>query len=110
MNTSPPSDADIDKAAAYFQRQLGCEILDRRWRAPDDSGVAHIIAAAGQHVLYVGVIRQPVRGMRRYLSKARVQQLQHVAVTWMEAHGVRYDRVKVEVVTIARDAGDHEAD
>jgi Holliday junction resolvase-like predicted endonuclease len=106
MTTSPPSDADIDTAAEYFQRQLGCEVLDRRWRAPDGSGVAHIIAAAGQHVLHIGVIRQSAPGSRRYLSETKVRQFRHVALAWMQAHGTRYDQIKIEVVTIAREVTD----
>jgi hypothetical protein len=110
MIASHPADADIEKAAGYFRQTRGCEVLDRRWRAPDGGGEAHILAAVGQHVLYVGVIRHHAPGSRRFLGKKDVERFRRIGLAWMDAHGARYDRVEVEVVTIARDViGETEA-
>jgi Holliday junction resolvase-like predicted endonuclease len=101
MTTSPPSDADIDCAAKYLQKH-GCTELDRHWPAPDSSDEVSIIAAK-HSVLVIGTITLTPGGPclgRIAMKEAEVHQLRRLALAWADAHGARYEQVRVRVIMI----------
>jgi len=81
------------------------KVLDRRWQAPGDQGEAGII---GLHrgMLIVCEVRIVTAasgdGITR-MSTAKIRRLRRIAVVWMDAHGTRYDRVRVDAIGIVRE-------
>jgi putative endonuclease len=86
-------------AAAEYLQAHGLRILDRNWRCAD--GEIDIVAVEGQ-VLVVCEVKS--RTSMRYgspleaVGRAKRSRLRRLAVQWLNAHGVRFDQVRIDVV------------
>jgi putative endonuclease len=88
-----------EQAAAEYLESCGFRILDRNWRSAD--GEIDIVAVERQ-VLVVCEVKS--RTSVRYgspleaVSRAKRGRLRRLAVQWLNAHGVRFDQVRIDVV------------
>jgi putative endonuclease len=88
-----------EQAAAEYLQARGLRILDRNWRCAD--GEIDIVAVEGQ-VLVVCEVKS--RTSMRYgspleaVGRAKRSRLRRLAVQWLNAHGVRFDQVRIDVV------------
>jgi putative endonuclease len=88
-----------EQAAADYLESCGLRILDRNWRGAD--GEIDIVAAE-RHVLVVCEVKS--RTSARYgspleaVSRVKLGRLRKLAVQWLNAHGVRFDQVRIDVV------------
>jgi putative endonuclease len=88
-----------EQAAARYLESSGLRILDRNWRCAD--GEIDIVAAE-RRVLVVCEVKS--RSGTRYgtpleaVSRAKRARLRRLAVQWLNAHGLRFDQVRVDVV------------
>jgi putative endonuclease len=88
-----------EQAAAEYLESCGRRILDRNWRSAD--GEIDIVAVE-RHVLVVCEVKS--RTSVHYgspleaVSRAKRARLRRLAVQWLNAHGVRFDQVRVDVV------------
>jgi putative endonuclease len=88
-----------EQAAAEYLEASGLRILDRNWRCAD--GEIDIVAVE-RHTLVVCEVKS--RSGMRYgspleaVSRAKRARLRRLAVQWLNAHGVRFDQVRIDVV------------
>ena len=88
-----------EQAAAEYLESRGLRILDRNWRSAD--GEIDIVAVERQ-VLVVCEVKS--RTSMRYggpleaVSRAKRVRLRRLAVQWLNAHGIRFDEVRIDVV------------
>jgi putative endonuclease len=88
-----------EQAAADYLESRGLRILDRNWRSAD--GEIDIVAVERQ-VLVVCEVKS--RTSMRYggpleaVSRAKRARLRRLAVQWLNAHGIRFDEVRIDVV------------
>jgi putative endonuclease len=93
-----------EQAAADYLTSCGLRILDRNWRSAD--GEIDIVAVDRQ-VLVVCEVKS--RTSVRYgspleaVSRAKRARLRRLAVRWLNAHGVRFDQVRIDVVGLVYD-------
>jgi putative endonuclease len=86
------------RAVEYLQR-CGFRVLDRNWRCAD--GELDIVAVDRHTFVAVEV---KTRSGARFgtpvdaVGRAKIRRLRRLAILWLNAHGVRYDRVRVDVV------------
>lgn len=93
-----------DMAAEYLKRK-GFTILDRNWRCTD--GELDIVAVDPRRV-FVAVEVKTRTGTRfgtplEAVGRKKLQKLRRLTVIWLNAHGIRYDRIRIDVVGILRD-------
>jgi putative endonuclease len=92
---------DGERAAAEYLENLGYRILDRNWRSAD--GELDIVAADRQTFVAVEV---KTRSGRRYgtpleaVGRDKLRRLRRLAVLWLNAHGIRFDQVRIDVVAL----------
>ena len=90
---------DGERVAAEYLERLGYRILDRNWRCGD--GELDIVALDRQVFVAVEV---KTRSGRRYgtpleaISRTKLRRLRRLAVQWLNAYGVRFDQVRIDVV------------
>jgi len=90
-----------EQAAADYLEAQGLRILDRNWRC--DLGEIDIVAV-DRHVFVVCEVK--TRSGVRYgtpleaVTKTKLRRLRRLAVMWLNAHGVRFDQVRIDVVGI----------
>jgi putative endonuclease len=88
-----------EQAAADHLESIGFRILDRNWRCAD--GEIDIVAV-DRHVFVVCEVK--TRSGTRYgtpleaISRAKLRRLRRLAVSWLNAHGVRFEQVRIDVV------------
>lgn len=93
-----------EQVAANFLESLGYRILDRNWRCRD--GELDIVAADRQVFVAVEV---KTRSGRRYgtpleaVGRAKLRRLRGLAVQWLNANGIRFDQVRIDVVGLMLD-------
>jgi putative endonuclease len=93
-----------EQAAVDYLKGCGYRILDRNWRCA--AGELDIVAVE-RHVLVVCEVK--TRSGIGYgtpleaVSSAKRRRLRQLAVAWLSAHGIRFDRVRVDVVGLVRD-------
>ena len=75
-----------EQEAAKYLESHGLRILDRNWRSAD--GEIDIVAVERQ-VLVVCEVKS--RTSVRY-------RLRRLAVQWLNAHGIRFDQVRIDVI------------
>ena len=91
-----------EEAAAGYLRDSGYTILDRNWRCAD--GELDIVALDRRRV-FVAVEVKTRSGTRfgtplEAVGRAKLRRLRRLAIGWLNAHGVRYDQVRVDVIGI----------
>ena len=88
-----------EQAAAEYLESCGLRILERNWRSAD--GELDIVAVE-RHVPVVCEVK--CRSGLRYgspleaVSPDKRSRLRRLAVQWLNAHGVRFDQVRIDVV------------
>ena len=92
-----------EQAAARYLQSAGLRVLDRNWRCAD--GEIDIVAVE-RHVLVVCEVK--TRTGQRYgspleaVGRAKRARLRRLAVQWINAHGVRFDQVRIDVVGLVQ--------
>jgi putative endonuclease len=88
-------------AAADYLRSQGLRILDQNWRC----AIGEIdIVAVDRHVFVVCEVK--TRSGTRCgtpldaVTRTKLRRLRRLAVAWLNAHGVRFDQVRIDVVGI----------
>lgn len=90
---------DGEQAAVNYLEGLGFRVLDRNWRCAD--GEIDIVAVE-RHTFVVCEVK--TRSGTRYgtpleaVGRAKRQRLRRLAVRWLNAHGVRFDQIRIDVV------------
>jgi putative endonuclease len=88
-----------EQAAVEYLTERGFRILDRNWRCAD--GEIDIVAVE-RHSLVVCEVK--TRSGTRYgtpleaVGRAKRNRLRRLAVQWLNAHGVRFDEIRIDVV------------
>ena len=88
-------------AAADYLRSIGLRILDQNWRC--DLGEIDIVAV-DRHVFVVCEVK--TRSGVRYgtpleaVTRTKLRRLRKLAVAWLNAHGVRFEQVRIDVIGI----------
>jgi putative endonuclease len=93
-----------EQAAAEYLESCGLRILDRNWRCA--TGEIDIVAVDRQVLVVVEVkARTGMRygGPLEAVSRAKRARLRRLAVQWLNAHGVRFDQVRIDVVGLVYD-------
>ena len=88
-----------EQAAADYLESRGLRILDRNWRCAD--GEIDIVAVERQVPVVCEVkSRTSTRygGPLEAVSRAKRARLRRLAVQWLNAHGIRFDEVRIDVV------------
>jgi len=93
-----------EQAAAEYLESCGLRIVDRNWSCA--TGEIGIVAVDRQTLVVVEVKSRT--GMRygnplEAVSRAKRARLRRLAVQWPNAHGVRFDQVRVDVVGLVPD-------
>ena len=92
------------KSAAGYLEGCGFRILDRDWRR--DGEILSIVAADRRALV---VIDLRVRAGTRHgapldaISTSRKQTMRRLAVRWLTEHGIRADRIRIDVVGLLQD-------
>ena len=88
-----------EQAAVSYLEGCGFRILDRNWRCAD--GEIDIVAV-DRHTFVVCEVK--TRSGTRYgtpleaVGRAKQRRLRRLAVRWLNAHGVRFDQIRIDVV------------
>ena len=88
-----------EQVAADYLESRGYRILARNWRCGD--GELDIVAVDRNVFVAVEV---KTRSGRRYgtpleaVGRTKLRRLRRLAVQWLNAHGVRFDQVRIDVV------------
>jgi putative endonuclease len=88
-----------EQAAADYLESCGLRILDRNWRC---AGGEIDIVAVERHALVVCEVKS--RSGTRYgspleaVGRAKQARLRRLAVQWLNAHGVRFDQIRIDVI------------
>jgi len=89
-------------AAEHLERS-GLRVLDRNWRCP--VGEIDLVAADGR-VLVICEVK--TRSDVRYgtpleaISARKHSRLRRLAVSWVLAHGVLFDEIRIDVIGVLR--------
>ena len=96
--------AAIEAVTGYLQG-CGFKILDQCWTYP---GGEIAVVAADRRTLVACEVR--VRAGSRHgkpldaISADRKRQMRAAAATWLAAHGMRYDKIRVDVVGLLQES------
>jgi putative endonuclease len=97
-----------EQAAVEYLQAAGFRILDRNWRCAE--GELDIVAA---HRRSLVVCEVKTRSGKRYgdpleaITRGKQRRLRRLAVSWLVAHGVLFDQVRIDVVGVIRDSSGH---
>ncbi len=95
---------DGEQAAVDYLEGCGFRILDRNWRCAD--GEIDIVAVE-RHTFVVCEVK--TRSGTRYgtpleaVGRIKRARLRKLAVRWLNAHGVRFDQIRVDVLGLLYD-------
>ena len=88
---------DGEQAAVDYLEKRGFRVLDRHWKCAE--GEIDIVAAE-RHGLVVCAVK--TRSGTRHgtplekISQAKRNQLRRLAIQWLNAHGVRFDQIRID--------------
>lgn len=97
-----------EQLAAEYLQQAGIRILDRNWRCAD--GELDIVAAERRVLVACEVkTRSGVTfgSPLEAISRRKQARLRRLAVGWIQAHGVLFDEVRIDVIGLVRDRAGH---
>lgn len=97
-----------EQLAAEYLQQAGIRILDRNWRCAD--GELDIVAAERRVLVACEVkTRSGVAfgSPLEAISRRKQARLRRLAVSWIQAHGVLFDEVRIDVIGLVRDRAGH---
>jgi putative endonuclease len=95
---------DGEQAAVTYLEGCGFRILDRNWRCAD--GEIDIVAVE-RHTFVVCEVK--TRSGTRYgtpleaVGSAKRRRLRRLAVRWLNAHGVRFEQIRIDVLGLLYD-------
>jgi putative endonuclease len=104
----PPID-ECRAAAADYLPTLGIRVLDRAWQCSE--GWLDLVAE-DRGVLVVIDIHTRSEGSRHHgkgMSKIKRTKLRLLAVAWMNAHGRRFEQIRIDTVSLICDSADNYA-
>lgn len=96
-----------EQAAADYLTKRGFRILDRNWRCAD--GEIDIVAVE-RHSLVVCEVK--TRSGTRFgtpleaVGRAKLGRLRRLGVKWLQANGVRFDQIRIDVIGLLREGTD----
>jgi putative endonuclease len=99
MHAKDVRSEDGEQAAAEHLQEHGFRILDRHWKCTE--GELDIVAVE-RHSLVVCEVKN--RSGTRHntslekISRARQNRLRRLAIQWLNAHGVRFGQVRIDVI------------
>jgi putative endonuclease len=88
-------------AAARYLTGCGFTVLDRNWQHPGGT----IDSVARDRRALVGCIAKTRRG-RSYaspLQPAKLKRMRGLVAAWVNAHGMRADEIRIDVVSVIRE-------
>lgn len=97
-----------EQAAVEFLQAAGFRVLDRNWRCAE--GELDIVAA---HRRSLVVCEVKTRSGTRYgspleaITRQKQRRLRRLAISWLVAHGVQFDQVRIDVIGITRGSSGH---
>ena len=94
---------DGEQAAVTYLEGCGFRILDRNWRCAD--GELDIVAAERRVLVVCEVKTRSGTGYGTPLEavgRAKQQRLRRLAVAWLNAYGIRFDQIRVDVIGLVR--------
>ena len=97
-----------EQLAAEYLQQAGIRILDRNWRCAE--GELDIVAAERRVLVAVEVKTRSGVGFGSPLeaiSRRKQARLRGLAISWIRAHGVLFDEVRIDVIGLVRDRAGH---
>jgi putative endonuclease len=104
MNAKDALGRHGEQLAAEYLQQAGFRILDRNWRCAD--GEIDIVMADRRALVACEVKTRSGTGFGTPLeaiTRQKVRRLRHLAIRWVQAHGVLFDEVRVDAVEVLRD-------
>jgi putative endonuclease len=93
-----------EQAAADYLTERGFRILDRNWRCA--AGEIDIVAVERRSLVVCEVKTRSGTGYGTPLEavgRAKHRRLRRLAVLWLNAHGVRFDEIRIDVIGLLRD-------
>jgi putative endonuclease len=93
-----------EQAAVDYLKSCGFRILDRNWRCAE--GEADIVAVE-RHVFVICEVK--TRSGTGYgtpleaVGRLKQQRLRRLAVAWLDAHGILFSQIRVDVVGLLRE-------
>jgi putative endonuclease len=97
-----------EQLAAEYLQQAGMRILDRNWRCAE--GELDIVAVERRVLVACEVKTRSGLGFGSPLeaiSRRKQARLRRLAISWIRAHGVLFDEVRVDVLGLVRDRAGH---
>jgi putative endonuclease len=97
-----------EQLAAEYLQQAGIRILDRNWRCAE--GELDIVAAERRVLVACEVKTRSGLGFGSPLeaiSRRKQVRLRRLAISWIRAHGVLFDEVRIDVIGLVRDRAGH---
>jgi putative endonuclease len=97
-----------EQLAAEYLQQAGIRILDRNWRCAE--GELDIVAAERRVLVACEVKTRSGLGFGSPLeaiSRRKQARLRRLAISWIRAHGVLFDEVRIDVIGLVRDRAGH---
>ena len=94
-----------EQAAAEYLERAGLRILDRNWRC--ETGELDIVALE-RRVLVICEVKTR-SGLRfgtpiEAITRPKALRLRRLAVMWVNAHGLRFELIRIDIVGVLRDA------
>lgn len=91
-------DEVIERVTTYLA-SVGIRVLDKDWR---DSvhGTLPIVASDSRAKTTLVVVLPTAQAIPREMGRMLTLRMRKLAVAWMTAHGVRYDQVRIDYVSV----------
>lgn len=97
MEAKDAHSANGQQAAADYLEEHGLRVLDRAWRCPD--GQLDIVAVEGS-TFVVCELRTGGSTSLQVMGQAKVKKLRGLGAAWLQAHGIRYDQIRIDVIGV----------
>lgn len=94
-----------EQLAANFLTEAGLTVVDRNWRCKQ--GEIDIVAVSGRTLVICEVKTRS--GLRfgtpiEAITRPKALRLRRLAVLWVNAHGLIFDQIRIDIVGILRGA------
>jgi putative endonuclease len=94
-----------EQLAASFLAEVGLKVIDRNWRCKQ--GEIDIVAVDGRTLVICEVKTRS--GLRfgtpiEAITRPKALRLRRLAVLWVNAHGLNFDQIRIDIVGLVRDA------
>ena len=105
MNAKDVLGQQGEQLAASFLAEAGLMVIDRNWRCKH--GEIDIVAVAGRTLVICEVKTRS--GLRfgtpiEAITRQKAWRLRKLAVLWVNAHGLIFEEIRIDIVGILRDA------